>query len=104
MAELIYEHRAIVTDSGGRSYAVKVFARFNSDRWESWLEFHPQNRPGLVLRTDCERTDPTRTALESWAQDLHESFLQHALARAFDDTASRCSEPERRNIDQGPSM
>jgi hypothetical protein len=50
--------------------------------WEGWIEFHPANGSGSVLRTGRETTQPNLAALEYWADGLEPIYFEGALARA----------------------
>ena len=83
-AELILEYAARVSiPSSGETYRVQTFGRARPDgMWEGWLEFHPVDRPGPVLRTDRETTQANREALVYWATGLEPIYREGALSRA----------------------
>ena len=47
-----------------------------------WLEFHPLDGDGPVLRTDAETSQASRAALESWSSGIEAAYLEGAFARA----------------------
>jgi len=50
--------------------------------WQGWLEFVPSETSGPVLKTDRETTQPSRRALEYWAEGLEPIYFEGAFARA----------------------
>jgi hypothetical protein len=50
--------------------------------WVGWIEFHPIGTERLVLRTDRETTQSSRSALEYWSTGLGTVYLEGALERA----------------------
>lgn len=78
---LIREHPSKVV-SGHTSYIARICGRERVDgTWEGWIEFHPSDM-GSVLRTEQETSQPSRSALEYWADGLEPVYLEGALARA----------------------
>lgn len=65
------------------TYIVRIYARERSNgSWEGWLEFHPTDKSGPVLRTRQETSQPNRAAMEYWAYGLEPIYLEGAIARA----------------------
>ena len=78
---LIREHPANISE-GDITYVAWVCGEQRVDgTWEGWLEFHPTQGTGQVLRTDQETSQPNRSALEYWADGLEPIYLDGALAR-----------------------
>ncbi|HET8656294.1 MAG TPA: hypothetical protein VFL93_12310 [Longimicrobiaceae bacterium] len=82
MAEVLVQFDPPVADESGRTYVARICGRLaEDDRWEGWIEFHPQDgRP--VLRTPRETEQPDREELEYWATGLTVAYLEGALERA----------------------
>jgi hypothetical protein len=72
-----------VRDEQGTSYEARVYAADRGDgTWEGWIEFHPVNGQGTVLRTGQETSQPNRVTVEYWAGGLEPVYLEGALERA----------------------
>jgi hypothetical protein len=81
--ELIQQYATTVEASGGVAYTPQVRGEQRADgTWEGWIEFHPAEGSGPVLRTDRETTQPDRDALAYWASGLEPLYFDGALARA----------------------
>jgi hypothetical protein len=82
VAMLIREHTTKIIE-GDTKYTVWICGAERPDgTWEGWLEFHPSDVSEPTLRTDQETTQPSRGALEYWAEGLEPIYLEGALARA----------------------
>ncbi len=72
----------IETDSV--SYSIHICGQGRPDGiWEGWIEFHPTQAGGSILRTDQETSQPNLEALEYWADGLKPVYFEGALARAL---------------------
>lgn len=66
-------------------YEARVYGTEREDgTWEGWIEFHPVDAYGSVLRTGQETTQPSRETLDYWAGGLEPVYLQGAMTRAID--------------------
>jgi hypothetical protein len=65
----------------GRAFDAQVCGRPAGHIWEGWIEFKADD--GAVLRTAREPTQPDRDALQYWAGGVSLTYLEGALARAF---------------------
>ena len=78
----IREHATKVID-GNTAYVVWICGEERVDgTWQGWLEFHPTDTALPILRTDQETSQPSRAAIEYWADGLEPIYLEGALARA----------------------
>ena len=80
MAEVV----VVFTDpihAQGRAFDAQVCGRPAAHMWEGWIEFKADD--GTVLRTARETTQSDRDALLYWANGLSMTYLEGALARAF---------------------
>jgi hypothetical protein len=67
----------------GPEYEARVYGAQRDDRtWEGWIEFHPMDGNGQVLRTGQETSQPNRMTLDYWAGGLERVYLEGALDRA----------------------
>jgi hypothetical protein len=83
MAETIQQYAQQFLDESGAAYLVKACGEATAGgTWEGWLEFHPSDQAGPVLRTGRETTQPDRAALEYWASGLEPLYFEGAFARA----------------------
>jgi hypothetical protein len=83
MAELIHEHSTHMRTREGQVFVARTYGEKQSDgRWEGWLEFHPVDRNGPVLKTGRETGQSSRDAMENWSLGLEGVYLQGAFARA----------------------
>ena len=83
MAELLQEYSARVKGPGGENYVVRSYAEERADgTWAGWLEFHPADGSGPVLRTGQETSQPSRVTAEYWASGLEPLYFEGALTRA----------------------
>ena len=83
MAEIIQQYTPQFRDESGATYQVRACGEATvGGTWEGWLEFHPTDKSGPVLRTGRETTQPDRTALEYWASGLEPLYFEGAFARA----------------------
>jgi hypothetical protein len=83
MPDLIYEHQTQIRTSEGAAYLTRSYAELNPDgMWEAWLEFHPIDGKGPVLKTDTETSQATRAAIDRWASGLEPVYFEGAFARA----------------------
>jgi hypothetical protein len=82
--ELIQQYATTVqAPGGGGDYMPQVRGEERADgTWEGWIEFHPADGSGPVLRTGRETTQPDRDALAYWASGLEPLYFDGALARA----------------------
>jgi hypothetical protein len=70
------------------AYRARVFgAPMDESLWEGWIEFVPVDG-GSAVRTPRETTQPNATDTEYWATGLTTVYLEGALARALDRTAT----------------
>ena len=78
----IREHPAKVID-GDTTYIVRICGQERADgTWEAWLEFHPADGRGPVLRTERETSQSSRDAIDVWASGLESVYFEGAFARA----------------------
>ena len=83
MPEVIRYHRTHIRTPEGLAYAPRVVAaETGGELWEAWLEFHPIDGNGPVLRTERETTQASRDAIEVWASGLEAAYLEGAFGRA----------------------
>jgi hypothetical protein len=83
MAQLIHEHSTHVRTPEGERFTVRTYGEADGNGvWQGWLEFVPSNTLGPVLKTDRETTQPSRQALEYWAEGLEPIYFEGAFARA----------------------
>jgi len=83
MAELIQEYSSRFTSDQGKTYRVRAYAEARPDgTWSGWLEFHPADGQGAVLRTGQETSQPTRVTIVYWASGLEPIYFEGAFARA----------------------
>ena len=83
MPELIYEHAVQIEDLHGGLYVPRTYGQARADgTWAGWIEFHPVEEAGIVLRTDRETSQPNRDALVYWASGLERVYFDGAFARA----------------------
>jgi hypothetical protein len=81
--ELIHEHAVQVKDAEGEVYVPRTYGQPRADgTWVGWIEFHPLEGEGLVLRTDQETSQPNREALAYWASGLEPVYFEGAFSRA----------------------
>ena len=85
MPELIQQYLERVQGAHGIIYNVFAYGEHRADDlWEGWIEFHPENNAGPVLRTGRETTQPDKAALIYWASGLEPLYFEGALARALE--------------------
>lgn len=83
MPELIYEHTVQVEDVDGEVYIPRTYGQARADgTWRGWIEFHPIDGQGLLLRTGQETSQPSRETLAYWASGLEPVYFDGAFARA----------------------
>ena len=83
MAEVIQRYTAQFRDERGALYTVLAYGAQTADgTWAGWLEFHPVEQAGRVLRTERETTQPDRAALAYWASGLEPLYFEGAFTRA----------------------
>ena len=83
MAVFLQEYATRVTGSDGDEYVVRSYGEERADgTWAGWLEFHPIDSTGPVLRTGQETSQPNRKTIEYWATGLEPVYFEGALARA----------------------
>jgi hypothetical protein len=83
MAELIHQHSTHVRTLEGALFIVRTYGEPDtSGLWQGWLEFVPPDTHGRTLKTDRETTQPSRQALEYWAEGLEPIYFEGAFARA----------------------
>ncbi len=83
MREVIQQYTPPLRGADGAAYTVLACgAPVAGGTWEGWLEFHPADGPGPVLRTPRETTQPDRAALEYWASGLEPLYFEGAFDRA----------------------
>jgi len=83
MAVLLQEYATRVIGSNGVEYVVKSYGEERADgTWTGWLEFHPSDSTGPVLRTGQETSQPNRMTTEYWATGLEPVYFEGALVRA----------------------
>ena len=83
MAEIIQQYTPQFHDEHGTNYRVRAYGEaVAGGAWEGWLEFHPVEGAGPVLRTERETTQPNRAALEYWASGLEPLYFEGAFERA----------------------
>ena len=82
MADLIHTHSARFARAGTEYEALIYGSRRRDGTWEGWIEFHPRQGQGPVLRTGQETSQPDRSALDYWAGGLEPVYLEGALSRA----------------------
>jgi hypothetical protein len=83
MPELIFEHAVRVEDADGGTYVPRTYGQARGDgTWIGWIEFHPLDGEGVVLRTDQETLQPNREALLYWASGLEPIYFDGAFSRA----------------------
>jgi hypothetical protein len=69
--------------AGHTTYVVRICGEERLDgTWVGWLEFHSADATKPALLTEQETSQPNRTALEYWADDLEPVYLEGALTRA----------------------
>lgn len=87
MEEHIHTHSARVRSKAGTVYEAHVQGKERPDgTWSGWIEFHPVNAPGAIVRTEQETSQPDRKAIEYWAGGLEPLYLEGALERALRET------------------
>jgi hypothetical protein len=65
MAKLLQEYSTRVGGPDGTTYVVRSYAEERADgTWTGWLEFHPADAGGTVLRTGQETSQPSRVTVE----------------------------------------
>lgn len=83
MPEHIHTHSVRIRRNDGIEYEAHVYGAARVDgTWAGWLEFHPTEGDGPVLRTGQETSQPDRRAVEYWAGGLEPVYLDGALGRA----------------------
>jgi hypothetical protein len=83
MAQLIHQHSTHLRTPDGALFTVRTCGQPDANGlWQGWLEFVPSDTRGPVLRTDRETTQPSRQALEYWAEGLEPIYFEGAFARA----------------------
>lgn len=92
MAELLQEYTTTVAGNDGTEYAVRSYGEQRSDgTWTGWLEFHPIDSSGPVLRTGQETSQPNKVTIEYWATGLEAIYFEGALERASSSSTTRAS-------------
>ena len=82
MAILIHEHSTHVRTPTGDLFSARTWGEQEGHVWHGWLEFVPAAADRPVLRTDRETSQPSRQALEYWAEGLEPLYFEGAFARA----------------------
>jgi hypothetical protein len=83
MAQLIHEHLTHVVTAEGERFTARTYGEPDGNGvWQGWLEFVPTDTRAPVLRTERETTQPSRQALEYWAEGLEPIYFEGAFARA----------------------
>jgi hypothetical protein len=83
MPELIFEHTVRLDAPESLVYVPRTYGQARADgTWIGWIEFHPLDGEGPVLRTDSETTQPNRSALAYWASGLEPVYFDGAFSRA----------------------
>ncbi len=83
MAEHIHTHSVKVYADEGVEYEARTYGAQRADgTWSGWIEFHPRDGSGSVLRTGQETSQPNRAAVEYWAGGLEPICFDGALTRA----------------------
>jgi len=84
MSELIRRHHTRIHTPEGLTYLAQTVAAKmpDDDEWEAWLEFHPADGRGPVLRTERETSQSSRDAIDVWASGLESVYFEGAFARA----------------------
>jgi hypothetical protein len=83
MADLIHEHSTHVRTPDGERFSARTYGeRDATGLWHGWIAFESVSRPGVRLKTDGETTQPSRAALEYWAEGLEPLYFEGAFARA----------------------
>jgi len=82
-SENIHTISTHIRGKDGSEYEARVYGAQRDDRtWEGWIEFHPVDGNGPVLRTGQETSQPNRVTLDYWASGLEPVYLEGALVRA----------------------
>src|SRR5215468_3794607 len=85
MPELIQKYPQRIKGPHGIIYNIFAYGERRGDnKWEGWIEFHPESGNYSVLRTERETTQPDRAALAYWASGLEPLYFEGALARALE--------------------
>jgi hypothetical protein len=80
---IIQQYTSQFNEANGAAYTVLACGeQVRHGTWEGWIEFHPLDERGAILRTDRETTQPDRSALEYWASGLEPLYFEGAFARA----------------------
>jgi hypothetical protein len=71
-------------EDGGQWYRPRAYGDPQPDgRWRGWLVFFPLLGGGAIAPPHPETTQPTWTALTTWAQGITPVYLEGALERAL---------------------
>ena len=83
MAKLLQEYTTVVISPEGTEYLVRSYGEERVDgTWTGWLEFHPTDADGGVLRTGQETSQPNQIDVEYWATGLEPIYFEGAFGRA----------------------
>jgi hypothetical protein len=83
MGKLLQEYSTAVIGPDGAEYMVRSYGDERPDgTWIAWLEFHPLDGAGPVLRTDQETSQPNQVTVEYWATGLEPVYFEGAFKRA----------------------
>lgn len=84
MGKLLQEYTTNVIGPDGTEYSVRSYGDERPDgTWIGWLEFHPVDGTGPVLRTDQETSQPNQVTVEYWATGLEPVYFEGAFLRAL---------------------
>ncbi|HEY3120305.1 MAG TPA: hypothetical protein VGL15_06755 [Vicinamibacteria bacterium] len=80
---LVHKHSVTFTEPAGTAYSIRTYGKQRRDgTWIGWIEFHPRDGSGKVVRTGRETTQPNRKALAYWADGLEPLYFEGAFERA----------------------
>ena len=84
MNKLVHTHSAQVRTAEGVTYEARIFGKEErpGGTWIGWIEFHPVDGGGPVLKTRHETSQPDYAALDYWAGGLQPLYIEGAIDRA----------------------
>src|SRR5687767_11917315 len=89
MAEVLVEFNTVVRGDDGSRYTPRACTRLGDDGlWEGWIEFVRADKPGEPILTGRETEQHDRSGALYWARGLTQVYLEGALQRALNPTAS----------------